>query len=118
VTAAEPGPVAGEDEASPLSAALVLVVMVMSSLRARRRRGVLRSSRASPCARARPRRLRIAADLTQDDVADAIADAGGIARDRSRLARLERGQRQVRLGEAVLLARVLGSTVDDMIGER
>jgi transcriptional regulator with XRE-family HTH domain len=61
------------------------------------------------------RRLRTDAGLTQDELARAIAEEGGVAKDRSRLARMENEQRHVRLGEAVLIARVLGSTVDEML---
>lgn len=65
----------------------------------------------------RMRELRLAAGLTQSQLAAALADAGGPQLDPSGIARAERGQKRIVLGEAVILARVLGSSVDALVGE-
>jgi len=66
----------------------------------------------------RVRELRRAAGLSQAGLADALGAAGGARLDPSGIARLERGQRRVALGEAVLIARILATTVDDIIEGR
>lgn len=63
------------------------------------------------------RHMRDAAGLSQPELARAFAEDGGTPRDATGITRLERGSRRVGLGEAVILARVLGTTVDKMIGE-
>jgi transcriptional regulator with XRE-family HTH domain len=64
------------------------------------------------------RRLRDDYGWSQPELARAFAEAGGTPRNATGITRLERGSRRVSLGEAVILARVLGSTVDEMLGER
>jgi transcriptional regulator with XRE-family HTH domain len=62
----------------------------------------------------RLRRLRELRGLTQTDITVLLRERAGIVIDSSGLARAERGERNIRLGEALALAELLGATVDEM----
>lgn len=64
----------------------------------------------------RVREMRTAASLSQAALAEGLARHGGPRLDPSGIARLERGQKRVALGEAVILSRMLGASVDALIG--
>lgn len=65
----------------------------------------------------RVRDLRTAAGLSQAVLAEKLGQAGGPSMNHSNLAKLERGTRGVGLGEAFLLARVLGTTLSAVLGD-
>ncbi|ALL79543.1 hypothetical protein AD006_30500 (plasmid) [Pseudonocardia sp. EC080610-09] len=65
----------------------------------------------------RLRELRVAAGLTQVGLAELLTEAGGPDLGHSALAEIERGVRGVGLGEAVLLAGVLGVALADVLAD-
>lgn len=65
----------------------------------------------------RVRMLRTARGTSQAALAEALGVAGGPSMNHSNLAKLERGSRGVGLGEAVLLASVLGTDLPSLLGE-
>lgn len=63
----------------------------------------------------RLRELRERLGRTQADVSRDLAAGGGPKIDHSGVARIERGERSVRLNEAVSLAALFGLTVDELL---
>lgn len=60
---------------------------------------------------------RVEAGLSQQKVADALR-AQGVNLHQSNFAKLERGERPVRLAEAVAMAELFGTTIDAALGLR
>lgn len=62
------------------------------------------------------RKARAEAGLSQQKVADALRSQGYTHLHQSNLAKIERGERPVRLAEAVAMAELFGTTIDVALG--
>ncbi|WP_166390256.1 helix-turn-helix domain-containing protein [Nocardioides ochotonae] len=65
----------------------------------------------------RVRQFREAQKLSQSKFAELLASKAGLSIDPSAIARIELGDRSVKLGEARAFAEVLGSSVAELVGE-